>query len=213
MVIDALILIKMHTIYLIRNSENNKIYIGQTSKTPEYRLKRHIYDAHYGSSDRIHKAIRKYGDSNFCIETLGTLDNKKETDEIESFCIMLFNSMNPYIGYNICEGGEGVTWTKELREKMSRSRMGDKNPMFGTKLPQKEIDRLRTSFSGKNNPNYRRDLDDQKISALYLSGHSSIEISKEFSVSFGTILYRLRKNGVHIRTDKEAAYTRENHNV
>ncbi len=60
-------------IYKITNLVNNKIYIGQTIKTAEERLKQHIYAAtKHITNTHLSYAIRKYGQDNFKIEIIDT---------------------------------------------------------------------------------------------------------------------------------------------
>lgn len=54
-------------IYKITNKVNNKVYIGQTRYTVEFRWRQH---QHKKDNTYFHNAIRKYGAQNFMVETL-----------------------------------------------------------------------------------------------------------------------------------------------
>ena len=56
-------------IYIIRNTVNTKVYIGQTRTSVEQRWKEHLRHAQYGDQV-INRAMRKYGVNKFYIETL-----------------------------------------------------------------------------------------------------------------------------------------------
>lgn len=56
-------------IYIIRNTINNKIYIGQTRTSVEQRWKEHLRHAQYGKQI-INRAMKKYGVDKFYIEML-----------------------------------------------------------------------------------------------------------------------------------------------
>ena len=56
-------------IYIIRNTINNKVYIGQTRVSVEQRWKEHLRHAQYGEQV-INRAMKKYGVNKFYIETL-----------------------------------------------------------------------------------------------------------------------------------------------
>ena len=56
-------------IYIIRNTINNKVYIGQTRVSVEQRRKEHPRHAQYGEQV-INRAMKKYGVNKFYIETL-----------------------------------------------------------------------------------------------------------------------------------------------
>lgn len=60
----------MYSIYLITNKVNSKKYIGFTSRKLQARWKQHISSSKNNSKFLIHKAIRKYGISNFEIEII-----------------------------------------------------------------------------------------------------------------------------------------------
>ena len=60
-----------------------------------------------------------------------TLENKlilnKELSEAEIECIKLFDTANPKLGYNITKGGDGIVgykFSKEVKQRMSKSRAG-----------------------------------------------------------------------------------------
>ena len=99
----------MGYIYQITNKINNKIYIGQTKNTIEERWQQHCYQANDGSI--FHKAILKYGKTNFSIKILEECDNSL-LNEREKFWIKEKNSI--FIsgkGYNMTEGGETISLT------------------------------------------------------------------------------------------------------
>lgn len=90
-------------IYIIKNTVNSKVYIGQTRVSVEQRWKEHLRHAQYGSQI-INKAMKKYGVDKFYIETLEicTLD---VLDYREMYYIDLYDSTNKSKGYNISIGG------------------------------------------------------------------------------------------------------------
>lgn len=94
-------------IYLITNNVNGKMYVGQTSKTPLQRFKMHVQDS-YRNNERynsaLHRAIRKYGESNFKIETL----EECEIESLNSKEIYWIDKLGTFKnGYNMTLGGEG----------------------------------------------------------------------------------------------------------
>lgn len=108
-------------IYKLTNKINGKIYIGQTTKSFEERLRGHIYDAQYrkkASDSRLSNAIRKYGIDNFKKEIIFDASNLEELNEKEEFYIKHFNSTNREIGYNIKYGGNNYIMPTETRIKI-----------------------------------------------------------------------------------------------
>lgn len=111
----------MGYIYIIRNTVNNKAYIGQTIQTLSTRFSNHIRDSkviNYETLDFLYKsklynAFRKYGYDKFYIELIEECSNE-ELNEKEIYYIKYFDSFNK--GYNTTLGGEGnrlYSFTKE----------------------------------------------------------------------------------------------------
>lgn len=90
-------------IYIIRNTINNKVYIGQTKTSVEQRWKEHLRHAQYGKQI-INRAMKKYGIDKFYIEMLETCD-LEDLDYKEMYYIELYNSTDKSKGYNISIGG------------------------------------------------------------------------------------------------------------
>jgi group I intron endonuclease len=100
--------IRTFYIYKYANSQNGKIYIGQTIDVHS-RHKAHKSAALAGETGcpLFYRAIRKYGFEIFTFEILCNASSQKEADELEKFWINEFNSTNNDIGYNISPGGGG----------------------------------------------------------------------------------------------------------
>lgn len=89
-------------IYVIKNSINSKLYIGQTTQDVEIRFKQHLKCLKSNSIQLISKAIKKYGKSYFYVEILEEC-LIEELNAKEEYYINLYNSFNN--GYNLCKGG------------------------------------------------------------------------------------------------------------
>ena len=94
-------------IYVIKNTINNKVYIGKTFNTVHCRFKEHIRESRKQRSEnrKLYKAIKKYGEENFFIESL---EENVEEDILcskEIYYIELYDAFNN--GYNTTLGGEG----------------------------------------------------------------------------------------------------------
>ena len=107
-------------IYIIKNTCNSKVYIGQTKVSVSIRWKEHLRHARYGDQI-INRAMRKYGINKFYIETLEicTLD---VLDEREIYYIDLYDSTNKSKGYNVSSGGKTPKFN---RKKLSISTLID----------------------------------------------------------------------------------------
>lgn len=101
-------------IYKITNNVNGKVYIGQTIQTVKERFYQHCATKCSDSvlNMAIHRAIKKYGKSNFTIEVIEEVD-KDSLNDREKFWIEYYNSYNN--GYNSTRGGQdSSTHCKEL---------------------------------------------------------------------------------------------------
>ena len=80
-------------IYKITNNVNGKVYIGQTIQTIKERFYQHCATKCSDSvlNMAIHKAIKKYGKSNFTIEVIEEVD-KDSLNDREKFWIEYYNS-------------------------------------------------------------------------------------------------------------------------
>ena len=94
---------RIGTIYIIKNSINKSVYIGQTSQPLDTRWGQHLADVGRSSS-AIHLAMSKYGSEYFWIEALETCEVSL-LNEREIFWIAHFDSFN--CGYNSTIGGDG----------------------------------------------------------------------------------------------------------
>lgn len=90
-------------IYIIRNTVNSKVYIGQTKVSVQTRWQEHLRHARYGDQV-INKAMRKYGIDKFYIETL-EICSLDAIDYREMYYIDLYDSTDKSKGYNVSIGG------------------------------------------------------------------------------------------------------------
>lgn len=92
-------------IYIIKNSVNNKIYIGQAKNT-NIRWSGHKSCARHSARPiTIDKAMADLGIDNFWVEVLET--QVENYDEREKYWISYYNSVVPN-GYNLLNGGDGA---------------------------------------------------------------------------------------------------------
>lgn len=119
-------------IYLITNKINGKVYIGQCQDSAFDRWCRHKYDARLRRyQSRLGNAILKYGSDAFKVSVLiHRVASKEILDYLEQYFIVLYDSQNPKIGYNITNGGDGSYGFKlspEACAKMGKTKIGNKN--------------------------------------------------------------------------------------
>lgn len=107
---------KTGSIYIIRNTVNDKVYIGQTTVDVKTRFSQHcknstIKNRHY----KLYNAMKKYGKDNFYCDVLEKNVNVNNLDDREIFFINKYNSFEN--GYNSTKGGDGRTINNEYDEK------------------------------------------------------------------------------------------------
>ena len=92
-------------IYKITNTINGKSYIGQTIQNVKERFYQHCATkcSKVVSNMAIHRAIKKYGKSNFTVEVIEEIDSTNLNDR-ERYWIKYYNSYNN--GYNSTKGGQ-----------------------------------------------------------------------------------------------------------
>lgn len=101
-------------IYKITNTINGKSYIGQTIQNVKERFYQHCATKCSQAilNMVIHKAINKYGKSNFTIEVIEEVESTNLNDR-ERYWIRYYDSYNN--GYNSTEGGQdGIKLFKNL---------------------------------------------------------------------------------------------------
>jgi group I intron endonuclease len=116
-------------------SPSGKNYIGQTTNEKNRKccfLTKTLY-----GGGKINNARNKYGACNFTYEVLKEIEENDIDklhdllDKYEVEYIKFYNSFKN--GYNSTEGGKDNSYvrSKEIKTKISKSRIGDKNPMYG----------------------------------------------------------------------------------
>jgi group I intron endonuclease len=163
----------MFYIYLIHNIINNKVYVGKATN-PKTRWRRHRHAADGKCSEKIfylHRAIKKYGVDNFTFTVFQQYLSEKDAFLAETYWIKYFNSKNSEYGYNLTNGGEGVSGrvvSEATRQKMREKATGRKHTSETKDLLKQinigkiptNIEQLRTINKGKVLPAAHR----QKIS-------------------------------------------------
>jgi len=119
-------------IYVIKNTENGKEYVGQAvshilnhKRYRPYgsigRFKCHVSEAYSSKRKQcrlLNNAIRKYGEQNFTVSVINTC-NLSNADEQEKLFILERNSISPN-GYNLTFGGNRTILTEENRIQVSK---------------------------------------------------------------------------------------------
>jgi len=136
-------------VYIYRNKINYKIYVGKTGNLSQ-RMTDH--KKMRGDCPKFHNAIKKYGIDTFDIFILCKFDKENECLNAEKYYINYFKSNINKFGYNLTNGGDGVSGykhTKESKQKMSLALKGRTSPMKGKHHSKETIIKLSNSHKGK----------------------------------------------------------------
>ena len=118
----------MNVVYKITNIENDKVYVGYSSRGATNRWYQHCANAFKKSKkSRLYSAMRKYGSESFVVKTIY---EGKDALQKENDFIIEYNSKNEDYGYNMTDGGEanrlGIPNSEEQKAKISASLKGSK---------------------------------------------------------------------------------------
>ena len=114
---------KTGVIYRIWNRVNAKSYIGKTIY-PKERIQKHFSGS--SACPALHNAIKKYGKDAFVVEILEEDVPEHLLAKFECLHIRFWNAKVPN-GYNLTDGGEGMSgWkaSQETRRKISEAQKG-----------------------------------------------------------------------------------------
>ncbi len=115
----------VHRLYVISNSINEKIYVGQSSEHfLSHRWGGHVARARKGTDTYLYRAMRKHGIENFYIEEIARCHDKVELLRLEKFWIGLLKANIKEFGYNQTFGGEAPKHTEETKRKISEIQSG-----------------------------------------------------------------------------------------
>lgn len=101
--------------HTLKNTELS--YIGQTNN-----IKARWKPSAYKGCRKFYQAIKTYGWDNFTHEVLVDNLTLDEANQLETFFINKFNSIEH--GFNLNTGGDNKLASQETKEKMSKTRLG-----------------------------------------------------------------------------------------
>lgn len=184
---------KTGSIYIIRNTVNDKVYIGQTTLAVKDRFYAHTKPStsKQRSSYKLYSAMRKYGTDKFYCETIETDIPLEQLDEKEIAYIAEYDSFKH--GYNSTPGGDGRVINKLSNEEevLALAKSGKSTKKIAEMFSVHNATVIRTLH--KLGFYYRADQD--KVLELSDAGKSNKEIAKILGCSVATVSRILdRKN-------------------
>ena len=165
----------MHFIYKITNQINGKIYIGQTCN-PTRRWLEHVKlsknSAKYGSY--IHRAMSKDSVENFSFEIIASCRTLDDSNEIESFIINQYGSLDSAIGYNLTTKAAYGGHSNEVKEKIKQATYKqikeNGHPGLGYKKSYEQIEKSKIYLNSKESMAKRIATNNEKILVKFNAG-------------------------------------------
>lgn len=180
---------------MLKNRINGKIYIGQTIRSINERLKQHRKKG--SGCVAIYNAIKFHGWENFEIDYYECPDEDLNFDE--ELLVREMRTLSPE-GYNLREGGGnrgkaseeskqkmkkshlGKPKSEEQKQKMSDARIGELNPNFGKTISEEQKQKISEAKKGEKNPMskrvYQYDLDGTFMDSFASAGEASRYLNK-----------------------------------
>ena len=198
-------------IYIIRNTVNDKVYIGQTTMDIKTRFKGHLKAAKYNDKHtrKLYNAINKYGKDNFYYEILEKRIPITALDEKEINYIKKYDSYKN--GYNSTAGGDSPLIYKLEDQETILDML--KAGFYYTELAKlygvhkMTIQRLAHKLGHKQNFKIK---DDEFIKDVN-KGLSNKEIALKYNVNEATVTRKRTKMGLNLR--RKPIFTRKDFNV
>jgi group I intron endonuclease len=192
-------------IYMIKNSINNKVYIGQTRYSIIKRINNHIkyLRKNCHKNKHLQNSWNKYGESAFITEILKHSCDIINLDNFEIYWINFYKSYDQKFGYNKTYGGHNGLLTEEVLKKLSEINTGKKlsqetknkiGSFFkGRKHSEETIEKMKNVQSGKKLTEAHK----KKLSEVNTGKKHSEESKIKMSKVFKEIQYNRRKGENH----------------
>lgn len=169
-------------IYKITNMIDNKVYIGKTLKSFQYRYGK---DWSITTTNRhLKNAVQLYGKHNFNIDILYTTNSKDKEilSLMEQHFIALYKANEAQYGYNFTSGGDGrYEFTKEQKLQQSLRQKGKKPAHFyTTEAREKRLINLRKAMALK--PKSKESI---ALTAKHKTKYYMFECNGEINTFFG----------------------------
>lgn len=183
---------KYGTIYIICNTINDKVYIGQTTLDIESRFKQHIKKSTLKSRKyKLYNAMKKYGVEKFYIGKVESNIPIEDLDNKEIYYIKKYDSFEN--GYNSTKGGDGRVINKKYDEDtiIDLYKKGNSMTTIAKKynVSTSTISRVlkKNAFSTRDNGNKYKQFDIAEFKKQWFGNVSISEMGKFFKCNEKTI--------------------------
>jgi len=171
-------------VYCIKNTINNKEYIGLTTRTVEQRWKQHIRESNKEGSwewnTPLGNAIKKYGKDLFQIFVLEECSSETELKQKEIQLIRERKSLASETGYNLTLGGDGRLGYKLSEETKRKIGEGNLGKIMSNEAKEKMSIAAKKRCVGKPSPmDGKKHTEESKQKIIsFLTGRKHSEESK-----------------------------------
>lgn len=182
-------------IYIIKNTENDKVYVGQTTLTPQKRFLQHMKDSTLKQKGNIefYIAVKEIGKEKFYIEVLEDNVPIEKLDEKEMFYIERYDSCDN--GYNATKGGKGgVSFSDSERKEILNLAKQGKSAIEISKLYNVNKSTVLRTLHSLGFWYYGMDL--ELLKSMVEKGKSNKEIARVFDISVSSVSRILDRNGI-----------------
>jgi len=225
---------KICGIYSIENLITGKIYVGKSENIKE-RFAKHknalINNYHYNK--HLQRSWNKYGEDNFKFNIVEICSNDILSDK-EKFYIKVYKTNDNKYGYNLTNGGEGISGFKhseetkkylseiqtgkivseETKQKISKAFKGENNHFFGKKLSDEHKEKMKNSWSYEKHITPERSI---KISKTMTGKKRPLEVTQKIAKANCKIIIQITKDFKFIKlwssatqVEKELGFSRGN---
>jgi group I intron endonuclease len=171
-------------VYCIKNTINNKEYIGLTTRTVEQRWKQHIRESNKEGSwewnTPLGNAIKKYGKDSFEVFVLEECSSETELKQKEIQLIRERKSLASETGYNLTLGGDGRLGYKLSEETKRKIGEGNLGKIMSNEAKEKMSIAAKKRCVGKPSPmDGKKHTEESKQKIIsFLTGRKHSEESK-----------------------------------
>ena len=184
------------TIYIIKNTKNKKVYIGQTKSSLKERYGHHLSAAKSceKSNLKLYEAMKEIGKDNFYCEALETNVPEHLLIEKEEYYIDKYNSF--YNGYNGTKGGKGGIMLNhsEMDDILELAKDGVNSKKIAETYGVHHATVLRHLHN--NGFKYRTEIAKEDLQEMVNEGLSNKEISEILNCDMGSVHRILHRNGI-----------------
>jgi hypothetical protein len=180
-------------VYLITNTVNGKVYVGQTVQPIIVRWRQHCGQAKSGrKAYPLYLAMQKYGLSAFSVSVICYAQSQAELNQMELDFIKLHNSADRSHGYNLKGGGDSIgRHAMVTRAKISAARLG----RTGTPWTARQRSEARERFELNGSPmrGYRHSPESRKKMSDGMKGRIPANKGKVMPEAQRILLSQIKK--------------------